>query len=123
VILIAGITSGQTLPKGTCFGLHVMTINLDPNVTLNQFLEVFKNKVVPSIEKNFQANCYFIKGIRGESENCFGMMMVYKSVADRDKFFKEDGSYNETEQAAYDKMKPVIDELAKLGVFTRKVSD
>jgi cytochrome oxidase Cu insertion factor (SCO1/SenC/PrrC family) len=123
VILIAGSTSCQTLPKGTCFGLHVVTINLDPNATLNQFLDVWKNKVVPEYAKNFQADFYLIKGIRGESENCFGAMMVFKSVADRDKYFKSDGSFTETGQAAYDKMKPVMDELAKLGKTTSKYTD
>jgi len=123
VILIAGSTSCQTLPKGTCFGFHVMTINLDPNVTMNQFLEFYKNKVVPEYEKNFQANCYLLKGIRGESVNCYSVMISWKSVADRDKFFKEDGSLNEIGQAASDNMKPVMDELAKLGEATSKYTD
>jgi hypothetical protein len=111
VILMAGCTYGQTLQKGNFIGFHVNTINLDPNVTLNQFLDVWKNKVGPEYEKNFQCKYYLVKGIRGECE------------ADRDKFFKKDGELNEVGQAAMDKMKPVLDELAKLGATTSKYTD
>ena len=123
VILMAGCTYGQTLQKGNFIGFHVHTINLDPNVTLNQFLDVWKNKVGPEYEKNFQCKYYLVKGIRGECENCFAGMMVWKSEADRDKFFKKDGELNEVGQAAMDKMKPVLDELAKLGATTSKYTD
>lgn len=123
VILIAGCTNGQTLQKGNFIGFHVNTINLDPNVTLNQFLDVWKNKALPEYEKNFQCKYYIVKGIRGECENCFAGMVVWKSEADRDKFFNEKDELNDLGQAAWDKMKPVLDELAKLGTTTSKYTD
>lgn len=123
VILIAGNTSCQTLQKGNFIGFQVNTINLDPNVTLNQFLDVWKNKALPEYEKNFQCKSYLVKGIRGECPNCFAAMWVWKSEADRDKFFNKEDELNDLGQAAWDKMKPVLDELAKLGATTTKYTD
>ncbi len=122
-IIMAGIAYGQTLQKGNFIGFHVYTINLDPDATMNQILEVWKNKVVPAYEKNFQAKFYIVKGIRGECENCFGGMVIWDSEAGRDKFFNEEGGLNEVGQAAIDKCQPAFDELAKLGESTSKYTD
>lgn len=122
-IIMAGVTYGQTLQKGNLIGFHVYTINLDPDATMNQFLEVWKNNVVPAYEKNFQAKFYIVKGIRGECENCFSGMIIFESEAVRDKFFNEEGELNEVGQAAMDKCQPALDELAKLGEITSKYTD
>jgi hypothetical protein len=123
LIIMAGVTYGQTLQKGNFIGFHIYTIHLDPDVTMNQYLEVWKNKVNPAFDKNFQAKTYIIKGVRGECENCFGSMTIWESEAIRDKFFKEEGGLNEVGQAAMEKMQPALDELAKLGVYTSKYTD
>jgi len=122
-IIMAGVTYGQTLQKGNFIGFHVYTVNLAPDVTMNQFLEVWKNKINPGYEKNFQVKSYIVKGIRGECENCFGGMVIWESEAVRDKFFNEEGGLNEVGQAARDKMQPALDELATLGEFTSKYTD
>jgi len=122
-VLVACATFGQTLQKGNFIGFHVYTINLDPDVTMNQALEAWKNKVVPAWEKNFGCKSYIVKGIRGECENCFGSMVIWESEADRDQFFNEEGGLNEVGQAAMDKIQPTLDELAKLGEFTSKYTD
>ena len=123
VILLSGLTYGQKLQKGNFVGFHVMTINLDPNVTMNQYIDFYKNKLIPAYAANFQAECYLVKGIRGESVNSFGMMIVWKSEAERDKFFNKEGGTNETGKAAAEKLKPLMDELAKLGSGTSKYTD
>jgi hypothetical protein len=123
VILIAGCTHGQTLQKGTFVGFHVMTINLDPNVTMNQFLDFYKTKVIPAYAKNYQMDCNLVKGIRGECENCYGVIAVWKTEADRDKFYNKDGSDSDLGKAASEKMKPVYDELSKFGTVTTKYTD
>ena len=122
-IIMAGVSFGQTLQKGNFIGFHVYTVNLEPDVTMNQFLEVWKNKVVPAYEKNLQAKAYIVKGIRGECENCFASMAIWESEAIRDKFYKQDGGLNEVGQAAMDKCQPALDELAKLGELTSKYTD
>ena len=123
VVLMSGITFGQRLQKGNFVGFHVMTINLNPGVTMNQYIDFYKNKLIPAYARNFQAECYLVKGIRGESINSFGFMMIRKSEADRDKFFNKEGGTHETGKVAMEKLKPVSDELAKLGSGTSKYTD
>jgi len=123
VVLMSGISFGQPLQKGNFVGFHVMTINLNPGVTMNQYIDFYKNKLIPAYASNFQADCYLVKGIRGESINSFGVMMIWKSEADRDKFFNKEGGTNETGKASMEKLKPVMDELAKLGSGTSKYTD
>ena len=123
VILMSGVTFGQHFQKGNFVGFHVMTINLDPNVTMNQFLDFYKNKLIPAYATNFQAECYLVKGVRGESVNSFGIMMVWKSEADRDKYFNKEGGSNENGKAAIEKLKPLTDELEKLGTATSVYTD
>ena len=122
-IIMAGIAYGQTLQKGNFIGFHYYTITLDPDATLNQFLDVWQNKVVPAWEKNFQVKVYILKGIRGECKNCFAVIVIYESEADRNKFFNKDDTFNEMGQAASDKCQPALDELGKLGELTRKYTD
>jgi hypothetical protein len=82
-----------------------------------------KTKVIPAYEKNYQMNCYLVKSIRGEFENCFGVIAVWQTEADRDKFYNKDGSNSDLGKAASEKMKPVYDELSKLGTATTKYTD
>jgi hypothetical protein len=124
LILITGIAFGQTLQKGNLVGTHVMTVTLQPGVTLEKFMEFYKSKVMPEYEKNFPGlKPYMIKSLRGENKDSFGGFMVFRSEADRDKYFKPDGGYTEVGNAAYAKLKPVLDELAKLGTVTSKYND
>jgi hypothetical protein len=122
-IIMAVIAYGQTLQKGSFIGFHVLTVNLDPDATMNQFLDVFKNKCIPAYEENFQAKYYIVKGIRGECENCIGGVVIWESEAGRDKFFNKEGGLNEVGRAAMDKCQPALDELAKFGEFTSKYTD
>jgi hypothetical protein len=122
-IIMAGIAYGQSLQKGNFIGFHVYTINLDPDVTMNQYLEVWKNKVIPAFDKNFQSKSYIIKGVRGECENCFGTMTIWESEAERDKFFNENGGLSEVGQAARVKYQPALDESAKLGKWSSTYTD
>jgi hypothetical protein len=123
VILFTVNSSCQTFQKGTFIGFHVMTIKLDPNVTLNQFMDFWNTKAKAAYEKIYEGNIYVLKGIRGENVDCFAMMMVWKSNADRDKFYDKDGNLSEYGKAAEAKFKPIADEMAKLGTVTTKYTD
>ena len=123
LIIVAGTIYGQTLKKGNFVGFHVMTITLKPNVTRDQYLDFLKNKASPEDEKNFECKAYIAKGIRGECKNCISYIMVWKTEADRNKFFLPEGGFNELGKAVNAKIKPVIDELEKLGTFTSKYTD
>lgn len=115
LILMAGIAHGQNLQKGNIVGIHVMSITLQPGVTIEKYIDLYKSKFVPEFEKAFSGSkAYAVKSLRGENKDSYGFFVIFKTVADRDKYFKADGSYTETGQAAYDKTKPVMDELNKL---------
>ena len=122
-VIVAGATFGQTLQKGNLVGLHVMTINLDPDVTMNQYLVFYVNKYIPEFEKNFPGvKLYLIKGIRGENENNFGRIYFFDSEEVRDKYF-ENGTLNELGKSAFEKLQPITDELQKLGTYTSTYTD
>jgi hypothetical protein len=121
LILIAGTSYCQTFNKGNRFTLHVITVTPSPNVTVDQFFDFFKNKINPELEKNMPGvKCYVAKGVRGECLNCFSFIRTYKSKADQDKYFNEDGSSTEIYKAINEKLKSLMDELGKLGTYTAK---
>jgi len=123
LIVLAGTIYGQNLKIGNFVGFHVITITLSPNITMDQYLDFFKNKVLPEEERLFECKSYVAKGIRGECNNCLSYIVVWESEAGRDKFFLPEGGFNEVGEATYAKMKPVLDELAKLGELTSKYTD
>ena len=57
LILVAGTIYGQTLQKSNYVRIHLLTVDLNQNVTMDKFLDIFKNKVIPAHEKNFQSKC------------------------------------------------------------------
>ena len=124
LLLMAGTTFGQTLQKGNLLGFHVTTVELKPDVTMEQFQEFFISKFIPEIEKNRPGwKAYPVKGIRGENENSFGVIYVIKSEEYRDKYFNEDGSLNELGTATWEKLNPLLEELEKLGTSTSTYTD
>jgi len=123
VFLMAISSSCQTMQRGNFIGFHVYTVTLDPDVTWNQYYDFWKSKVIPEYEKNFEGKMYALKGIRGECTNCIAGMMVWRTEADRDKFFNKEGELNDAGNAAMAKMQSVLDQLAKLGTATSKYTD
>ena len=124
LFLVAGTTFGQPFQKGNLVGFHVITVNLSPDVTMEQYQEFFISKVIPEIEKQYSGwKAYSVKGIRGENENSIGVIYVIESEKHRDKYYNEDGSLNELGIATNEKLKPVTEEFEKLGTFTSTYTD
>jgi len=124
IILLAGITFGQTLQKGNLIGVHVATIKLEPGVTVEQFIEFYKSKLIPEMEKNqIGWKYHLVKSIRGEIKNSVGMIIVIKSEKERDLYFNADGSSTELGNSLIEKYKPITDELKKLGTMTTTYTD
>lgn len=122
--LFSGMLSGQSIQKGTFIGTHVMTITLNPGVTTDEFISFLQTKLIPEGKKYFiNWDIYLLKGIRGENPNSFGILYVVKSESDRDKFFAPDGGPSELMNATNEKMKPVLDEMAKLGSYKTTFTD
>ena len=123
-ILLAGVAFGQSLQKGNLVGFHVMTINLDPNVTMNQFMDFYVNKYIPEFEKILPGvKLYIAKSIRGENENNFGLIYIFDSEKNRDKYHNEDGTYNELGNSTAEKLQPITEELNKLGTYSSTYDD
>ena len=125
LVLLVGTTFGQSFQKGNYLGQHIMTINPDPDVTLNQFIELFANKAISGWEKYFTGGkVYLLKGIRGENKNSFAVIYTFESANDRDKYWKaETGDFTELGKAAHEKMTLIFEDLNKLGTWTTKSTD
>lgn len=124
ILLATNFSSAQTLQKGNLLGLHIMTVKLNSNVTMDEFMTFYISKVIPEFEKNFQgAKGYLIKGVRGESNNSFGIIWHFETEQSRDKFFEKDGNQSELGKEAHEKTKAILKELEKLGTYTTKFTD
>jgi len=65
----------QPLKKGNLVGVHVVTVELKPGVTMEQFKDYYINKYLPQMNKldpNWQV--FIAEGIRGEHANQLGMI-------------------------------------------------
>ena len=122
LILLSGLTFGQTFQKGNLVGFHVGTVILDPDVTPNQYNDFYLNKFIPEFEKQFEGEIklYVALGDRGDDENLVGAFWVFKSVEVRDKYFTQDGTSTELFNSRLGNMQAINEELNKLGTFSRK---
>ena len=124
ITLLTNFAFAQGLQKGNLFGLHVITINLKPNVTDDQFKTFFVSKVLPEYEKQWTGlKGYLIKSVRGEYKNRFAIVWLFESEKARNKYFNVDGTANELEKSALEKVKPIEEALKKYGTYTVKYMD
>ena len=120
-LLFAGVASGQTLQKGGSFGLHVLTIELAPDLTMDQYLDFLNNKYIPKVEKHFKGvTVTLMEGDRGEHVNNIGWVNYFESEEARDRYWPEEGESTDEGKAAREKIQPFLDELEKLGTYTRE---
>ena len=114
----------QKLQKGNLVGIHVMTIALKPNVTLDQFAEFYNTKVIPSFEDAFQGvKGFLLKGKRGENTDRLSVLWQFETEQARDKFFNLDGSNTDAGKTAVEKVSQIGKELEKLGSVTTVYTD
>jgi len=123
-LFIANLTFAQQLQKGNLFGVHVITVQLKPNATMEQFTTFFVNQVLPEFEKHWDGlKGYLLKSARGEYKNRFAITWMFKTEAIRNKYFNADDTPNDLEKAAWEKVKPIQKELEKYGTYTVKYMD
>ena len=121
--LLAGTVFGQTLQKGNAIVTQTLDITLKPDVTMNQWIEFYISRVIPEIEKHWTgSSAYLTEGFRGEHKNRIGLIVVFESKKDRDKFFNEDDSPTELGKKTGENFSPILEELNKLGTYTRTYS-
>ena len=117
--LVATVAFGQALQKGNLLRIHYLTVDLDPDVSMNQYLDYVKNFHLPNYEKQYQGTTTFLlKGVRGEQENGYAVLIHYNSMEDRDRYFNDDGSSTDEGSAIVEKIMPTWEELNKLGKTT-----
>lgn len=115
---------GQGLPKGSLIGLHPVTITLKPGITESQFKDFFVNKILPEYEKSWTGlKGYLVKSVRGPFKGKFAIIWLFESEKARDKYFNPDGTANDLEKQAYEKVKPIEEELKKYGTYIIKYLD
>jgi hypothetical protein len=117
IFLFTGIASGQTLQNGNTVGIHEFTVTLAPDVTMDQFLDFFKNKYLAEANKLFEGvQLFALKGSRGEHKQDIALLVWCESTEARDRYWPEEGI---GEYAAIkEKLQPLHDELLKLGSIT-----
>ncbi|HLP75097.1 MAG TPA: hypothetical protein VK155_19495 [Bacteroidales bacterium] len=123
LILFSGIMSAQAFQKGNLIGTHVIELKLQPGVTQDQFIQFFKSKYGPELEKNTGWKAYLVKGVRGENPNSLGLIYVINSEKDRDRFYNPDGTQSDAGKEMMKKSQGIIDEMSKYATFNTKYTD
>jgi len=113
----------QSLPKGSLVGVHSFTVTLNGSTTMQEFMDFETNKWAPALSKIYNCEVHILKHIRGENENKVGIIIIFKNEADRNKYYKQDGSLNELGKAANEKMKAIDQASKKLGTTSGGYTD
>ena len=67
LLLLSGIAYGQILKKGAIVEMHHITLNLDPDATMNQWLDFALNEYLPVWENHYNGiKSVVVKGDRGK---------------------------------------------------------
>lgn len=124
LFLFAGVSFGQSLNKGGVFSIHEWTLKLNPDVSMNQFLEFWKENAVPVFEKAIPgATALILKGIRENNKYEYAGLYYYNSLEDLRKYWKEDGTPTEVGATASANFGPVLEKMSKFGDFTYSAKD
>jgi hypothetical protein len=118
LFLGVGLTqlSAQTVAKGAVVAIGVYEMTLNPDMSLNQFLDFYNNKYLPEWEKNWPGiKQYLMIADRGENKNKFGSILIFESVAVRDKYYPvaDANTTSVAYNAAVEKMKVMDAEFNK----------
>jgi|WetSurSiteA1Bulk_404760.scaffolds.fasta_scaffold00146_14 hypothetical protein len=115
ISLFAGVAIGQTLKKGAVIAVRSYTVTLQPDVTMNQYLDFYLNKYIPAFEENMPGlKMYVLIGDRGAKKNQMGEIWYFESREIRNKYWPtEEGEGSDEVKAALDKMKPIVEEFSK----------
>ena len=126
LIIMANFCFAQKLQKGNLLGLHIITVSLKPNVTMDQFTAFYIAKVIPEYEKQFKGTKgYVVKGIRGENKNSFGIIWLFENEQARDKYFGTDeaGTPTDLGKKTMENVNAIDKELEKYGTSTSVYTD
>jgi len=124
LFLMSACCFSQNLHKETLFGVHLITVELKPGATMNQFRDFFVKEVLPDYEKHWKGlKGYLVRSVRGPSKDRFAIVWMFDTERIRDSYFNSDGTPNELEKDALEKVKPVEQKLNKFGTYTIQYMD
>jgi len=118
IILLSGTAFGQTLKNGAIIEMHHVTLYLDPDATLNQWLDFALHKYLPIWETHYKGiKSVVVRGDRGDEKNKICWINCFDSDELRATYFKEGEMFvpNEKGEALLEKVMPTWNELSKLG--------
>jgi hypothetical protein len=122
LVLIAGAAIGQTLKKGSILALRSYEIVLQPDATMNQFLDFWQNKYIPAEEKAWPGMKVFIlKGDRGAHAQELGELVFFDSKESRDKLWPVEGEAGPYDEASTEFFAPIMEEGSKLVADSKAV--
>jgi hypothetical protein len=124
LVLLTAIAYGQP-QKGGVIGVYALTVNLEPDVTMNQFLDFQINEFNPAFEKHFAGvKVFYLHEYRGEQGNEYGLMVYCESVEVYDKYWDEKGSWTALLTQMFEEhMRELADKGSKLGEMSWDFTD
>ena len=112
--LLCIFSFGQTVHKGSLLGLHVSNPSLKEGVTMQDYMKFYTSKCIPATEKAFPGvKVYLLKSVRGQDSTSMGILLIFNSEADRNKYWNNDGTITELGKAADAKLTEIGKELDK----------
>lgn len=124
LILNSGIIFCQSFEKGNLIGVHVFSLNLNPDFTFKAYKNFFVESYIPELNKNFpDVKHYFAVGNREENKNDIGLVVVFGSQEIKNKYYHADGSTTELMNTLLERIQPVRSKLDSLGTVTAKYTE
>jgi hypothetical protein len=109
----------QAYQKGGSFGLHVLTVTLAPDVTMDQFLDYLITRYVPEVVKQFKGVEILIMKQEGDGrEDQIAWVNYFESETSRNTYWPEEDTRSEKANLAYERVQSILFELLKLGTWT-----
>jgi len=122
LFLFAGLAFGQTLKKGAVVVVSTWEVTLQPDATMNQFLDLAK-KYAAAFEQAYPGTkMYTMKGDRGEYKHKMSTLLFFESVELRDKYWPTEEGEGPFDQAAQEYFAPVMEEGSKIVIDTQSES-
>ena len=113
----------QALQKGNLIGLHTTTVKLNGKTTMKQYVDFVTNKWAPAMSSAANCEVHVLKYLRGDGADKISFIFVFKTEADRNKYYNSDGSSSSLGKASNAKMKSINNDLNKLGDMTGGYTD
>jgi hypothetical protein len=109
-------TPSPAFVSGGSFGLHELSVSLEPGVTMDQFMDFLLTRYIPTVAGHFTGLQLLVLEPRGaEGENRIAWINYFQSEGARDNYWPEPDIPSETAQQALQRVQPVLFELLELG--------